>query len=93
MLRVAERRKRAAYSELARGGPQTLVVLEVGGRWNARARSFVRDLVRLRAYSAPPAVRAAATAGWPQRWWSMLSIAVQQAVASTAVGGVWRQPL
>ena len=60
VLRVAERRKRAAYPELARGGPPTLVVLgsEVGGRWNAQARSFVRDLVRLRAYRAPPAVRA-----------------------------------
>ena len=60
VLRVAERRKRAAYPELARGGPQTLVVLgsEVGGGWNAQARSFVRDLVRLRAYRAAPAVRA-----------------------------------
>ena len=45
VLRVAERRKRAAYPELARGGPQTLVVLgsEVGGRWNAQARNFVRE--------------------------------------------------
>ena len=35
-LRVAERRKHAAYPELARAGPQKLVVLssEVGGRWN-----------------------------------------------------------
>ena len=38
-LRVAERRKRATYPELARGGPQRLVVLgaEVGGRWNGGA--------------------------------------------------------
>ena len=37
VLRVAECRKHAAYPELTRGGPQTLVVLgsEVGGRWNA----------------------------------------------------------
>ena len=41
----------------------------------------------------PPAVRAAATAGWARRWWSMLSVAVQQAVASTALGGAWLQPL
>ncbi|CAE7641677.1 unnamed protein product [Symbiodinium sp. KB8] len=57
------------------------------------ARSFVQDLVRLRAYRASPAVRAAATAGWARRWWSMLSVAVQQAVASTALGGAWLQPL
>ena len=95
VLRVAERRKHAAYPELTRGGPQTLVVLgsEVGGRWNAQARGFVRDLVRLKAYRAPLPVRAAATAAWARRWWSMLAVAVQQAVASTALGGAWRQPL
>ena len=51
------------------------------------------DLVRLRAYRAPPAVRAAATAGWPRRWWIMRSVVVQHAVASTALGGAWLQPL
>ena len=77
--------------ELARRGPQTLVVLgsEVGGRWDAQARSFVRDLVRRKAYGALPA----ATAGWARCWWSMLAVAVQQTVASTALGGAWRQPL
>ena len=92
-LRVAERRKHAAYPELARAGPQKLVVLgsEVGGRWNEGARSFVRQLVR--ESPASPAIRAAAAAGWTRRWWSMLSVAVQQAVASTALGGPWQQPL
>ena len=35
MLKVAERRKRSTYPELARG-PQRLLVLgsEIGGRWN-----------------------------------------------------------
>ena len=49
-LQVAERRKRVAYPELSRGGPQKLLVLgcEVGGRWSAGAQRFVRDLVRLR---------------------------------------------
>ena len=76
-LRVAERRKHAAYPELARAGPQKLVVLgsEVGGRWNEGARSFVRQLLRVKAQRAPPAVRAAAAAGWTRRWWSMLSVA------------------
>ena len=80
-LRVAERRKHAAYPELARAGPQKLVVLgsEVGGRWNEGARSFFRQLVRVRAQRALPAIRAAAAAGWTRRWWSML--------ASTALGG------
>ena len=62
-LQVAERRKRAAYPEL-NGGPQQLVVLgiEVGGRFNAGAHQLVRDLVRVRAQQAPPAVRSAGQA-------------------------------
>ena len=45
-LRMAERRKRAAYPELSMGGAQRLVVLgtEVGGRWNEGALRLVRDL-------------------------------------------------
>ena len=76
-LRVAERRKHAAYPELARAGPQKLVVLgsEVGGRWNEGARSFVRQLVRVRAQRAPPAIRAAAAAGWrPHPRMAMVSL-------------------
>ena len=90
-LQVAERRKQTAYPELTCGGPQRLVVLgaEVGGRWNAQALRFLRDLVHLRAQRAPPAVRAAAASGWPRRWQGIISIAVQQAVAGTALGRAW----
>ena len=61
-LRVAERRK---HPELSAGGPQRLVVLgaEVGGRWNDGAQRLLRDLVRLRAQRAPPALRRA-TVEW-----------------------------
>ena len=90
-LKVAERRKHSTYPELARGGPQKLLVLgsEIGGRWNATAQHFVRDLVRLRALRAPPAVHRAASSGWARRWWGALSVAVQLAVASTALGRSW----
>ena len=93
-LRTAERRKHATYPELRRAGPQRLLVLgsEVGGRWNGEAARFVRDLVRVRAHRAPPAVRTAAAAGWSRRWWGMLAVAVQQAVASTAPGCAWPAP-
>ena len=93
-LRTAERRKAATYPELQREGPQRLVVLgsEVGGRFNGDAHCLLRDLVRVRACRAPPALRSAAASGWTRRWWSMLSVAVQQAVASTALGRPWPQP-
>ena len=58
---------------------------EVVGRcWNTAAQCFVRALVQLRALRAPPAVRAAASSGWAQRWWGALSVALQLAVAGTA---------
>ena len=61
-LRMAERRKRAAYPEFSMGGAQRLVVLgtEVGGRWSKGALRLVRDLVRVRAQRSPPALRTAA---------------------------------
>ena len=91
VLQVTERRKRCTYPELARGGPQKLVVLgsEIGGRWSTAAQYSVRELVRLRALRAPPAVRAAASSGWARHWWGAFSVAVQLAVASTALGRAW----
>ena len=85
-LRVAERRKRAAYPELISGGPQRLLVLrssEIGGRWNEAVQQLVRDLVPVRAQRAPPALPTAATSAWTRRWWTALAVAVQQAVSST----------
>ena len=68
-LSTAERRKRARYPELDQPGPQRLDVLaaEVGGRWHAAAPAFVRQLARVRARRAPPAVRRVACAGWSRR--------------------------
>ena len=43
---------------------------------------LVQRLVALRAHRAPPAVRAPVKAAW----WSLLSVAVQQAVGHTALG-------
>ena len=54
-----------------------------------RTWGLVRDLVRARAYRAPPAVRRAAMFGWARRWWNILPVAVQQAVAGTALGFAW----
>ena len=94
VLRTAYRRKHATYPELATGGAQTLYVLgcEVGGRWNADAVKLVQRLVALRAHRAPPAVRASAKAAWARRWWSVLSVAVQQAVAHAALGRARAMP-
>ena len=93
-IEVARRRKLARYPELARPGPQRLVVLacEVGGRWGSEAHDLLRRLVRVRSLRAPPALRTAAMAGWRRRWWGFLSCAQQRALASTLLGGTWRAP-
>ena len=93
-LVTARRRKRDRYPELLRPGPQRLVVLacEIGGRWAAECCDLVRDLLRVRAPRAPPALRQASWAGWERRWWTLLSCAQQNAVASTLLGNVWRSP-
>ena len=49
-------------------------------------------LVAARAPRVPAAVHAAACSGWRRRWWSHLSVAVQRAVCSTALGGDWIAP-
>jgi len=90
VLQVAERRKRSTYLELCRCGPQELVVLgsRGGGRWNGEACRFVHHLLNVPSHRAPPALRRAAAAGWSRRWWGVLGVAVQQAVASTARAGL-----
>ena len=62
------------------------------GRWNQAAQQLVRDLARVRAQRAAPALRAAASSAWTRRWWATLAVAVQQAVSSTALGSPWPAP-
>ncbi|CAE7208919.1 unnamed protein product [Symbiodinium sp. CCMP2592] len=57
------------------------------------AGRFVQHLIRVRSHRAPPALRRAAAAGWSRRWWGLLAVAVQRAVASTALGQAWPVPL
>ena len=87
-LAIAERRKRAAYPEFLRRGPQRLCVLacEIGGRWNDESLRLGGQLVRSRALRAPAPLRGAATQGWYRRWWGLLSVAVQNTLAATLLG-------
>ena len=70
---------------MTRGTGAQLVVLacEVGGRWNDDALRFVRRCARLRAQDAPALLRASASLAWGNRWWGILSVAVQDALAAT----------
>ena len=86
-LERARRRKARVYPELGRHGTQLVVLgCKVGGRWDDQAVAFVRRLARLRSRQAPPLLRAAARAAYSRRWWGLLSVAVQDAVAATLLG-------
>ena len=87
-LHSAERRKRERYPELLNSLQARLVVLacEVGGRWSQGCLTFVRRLARQRARSAPALLRTSARQAWAGRWWGMLSVAVQSALAATLCG-------
>jgi hypothetical protein len=43
------------------------------------------QLVAVRARRAPPLLHAAAVRAWQRRWWCLLAVAVQDAVAATLV--------
>ncbi|CAE7262951.1 unnamed protein product [Symbiodinium natans] len=60
--------------------------------WSQGVLQLMRDLVRVRAQRAPPALRQAAASAWARRWWSQVPVSVQQAVASTALGCPWPVP-
>ena len=86
-LREARRRKATRYPEVGSNGTRLVVLAcEVGGRWNDEALSFVRRLVRIRSRQAPPLLRPAVASAFARRWWSMLSIAVQDALSATLLG-------
>ena len=65
-----------------------MVVLgcEVGGRWDEEALTFVQRLVRIRSRQAPPLLRTAVASAFSRRWWSLLSVAVQDSLVATILG-------
>ena len=59
----------------------------MGGRWNQEAlKRFVAACAKSKARSAPALLRASARAAWHARWWGLLSIAAQSALAATLSG-------
>ena len=86
-LRRAEAAKDRAYPELVRSPVVRLVTVavEVGGRFSETSLDVLRRLAGAKARSAPEALRAAARAAWLSRWATLLSVAVQDALAATLV--------
>ena len=54
---------------------------EVFGRWNDDATGIIRELAALKAREAPPLLRQCARYAWSNRWWSLVGVGVQRAIA------------
>ena len=76
-------RPRRRPPQTATNLPRARECATVGGRFGAEAASFLRHLARHRAASLPPPLRAAACAGWVQRWSGILAVAAMRAFAAS----------
>ena len=75
--------KRRKYADVVASREASLVVLgcEVYGRWCDDATHLIRELVALKAREAPTSMRGCARYAWSNRWWALVSVGVQRAVA------------
>ena len=81
---VAEKRKNNTYREAAQAeGKVQLETLacEIGGRWSTNCIKWVGSLAKYKASSELPHLQRASEFAWHSRWWSILSIAAQRALA------------
>ena len=75
--------KRRKYSDVCATQGASFLVLgcEAYGRWCPDAVKLVRELAALKALEAPPLLRGCAKSAWSNRWWALISVGVQRAVA------------
>ena len=85
VLRRALTDKATKYSDVEDSPLAELVVLacEVGGRWHHRTEELVRLLARNKVANVHPLLRRSVELAWIDRWWAMLGVAVQDALAAS----------
>ena len=83
LLEDANDQNNVNYSEVADTGLGSLYSLgsEVYGRWSASCVSLVPSLAREHSRGLHPRIRRGAALGFQNRWWGILSIALQKSVA------------
>ena len=85
VLKRAERDKQTKYGDVEESPLAELLVLgcEVGGRWNETAVNLVRSLAKNKVQNVHPLLRKSAELAFCDRWWSMLGVATQDALAAS----------
>ena len=83
----AEASKGKTYPELVDSPVVRLVTLacETGGRWSQQCANIVALLAAFRARAAPRHLQLSARIGFESRWWALLSVAQQDALAASLV--------
>ena len=83
MLDTAERFNNTAYPEVENSGLGLLYCLgaEVYGRWGKQSIQLVPVLARERTRDLHVRIRRGAQLGFQHRWWGLLGMALQKAVA------------
>ena len=83
ILRSAVTTKRRKYADVVASAQAALVVLgcEVYGRWSEDAVALVREMAALKAREAPPMLRGCAQYAWSNRWWALVGVGTQRAIA------------
>ena len=75
--------KRRTYADVHASPQACLLVLgcEVYGRWSDDAVKIVREMAALKAQQAPRRLRNCARHAWSNRWWALIGVGVQRAIA------------
>ena len=86
-LRAAEQRKATTYWELVDSPVLCLATVahETGGRANLTARKLLDSAASAKVRSLPTVLQPTAARAWRSRWTTLLSVAVQRALALTLV--------
>ena len=58
-----------------------VLACETYGRWCDDAIRIIKEMAQLKALEAPTSMRASARYAWTQRWWALVSVGTQRAVA------------
>ncbi len=90
IFRDAEREKRTRYQDVEACSLTELLVLavKVGGRWNAAACDLVQQLAEHKFANESPVLRKATQKAWEDRWWSLLGMAIQGALAASLLARI-----
>ena len=88
----ARRDKQTTYPELLEDDCRIVfltLACEVGGRFSSECGDLVKRLVEHKASQQPEPLRGSFRVILHRRWWGLLSVAVQRAVAGNLAGADW----